>query len=184
VFASELRAQRQRLGWTQVVLGDKIGFSGSFVSDVERCERTPSLDFSRACDREMNTTGYEPETTQGGSFERLHELIRRDAYPAWFSPVIPFESKAVRIHGWELAAVPGLLGQARRRVIAIGQGAPHLSPARRITAPTVLPAPAASSCSVRHPPYSASSPSTTSRPRPDSLLALTGRRTGRPEPSS
>lgn len=100
VFAAELRAQRQAHGWTQVNLGDKIGFSGSFVSDVERCERTPSLDFARACDRQLGLPG---------SFERLHELIRRDAYPAWFYPVIPFEARAVRIHGWELGAVPGLL---------------------------------------------------------------------------
>lgn len=78
----------------------------------------------------------------------------------------------------------GFSGQAPRRAFAVGEGAPHLSPARRITAPTVLPAPAASSCSVRCPPCSASSPSTSSRPRPDSLFAVTGRRTGRPEPSS
>ena len=93
-------AQRARLGWTQVVLGEKIGFSGSFVSDVERCERSPSRDFARACDREMGLPG---------TFERLQELTRRAAYPSWFYPVIPFEASAVRIHGWELGAVPGLL---------------------------------------------------------------------------
>jgi transcriptional regulator with XRE-family HTH domain len=100
VFASELRAQRQAREWTQAALGDKIGYSASFVSDVERCERTPRLDFAQACDREMDLPG---------SFARLHDLIRRAAYPAWFYPVIPFEAKAVRIHGWELGAVPGLL---------------------------------------------------------------------------
>jgi transcriptional regulator with XRE-family HTH domain len=100
VFASELRAQRQAREWTQAVLGSKIGYSASFVSDVERCERTPRLDFAQACDREMGLPG---------SFARLHELIRRAAYPAWFNPVIPFEAKAVRIHGRELGAVPGLL---------------------------------------------------------------------------
>lgn len=99
-FAAELRAQRNRRGWTQVDLGQKIGYSGSFVSDVERFERTPALDFAKACDREMDLPG---------SFERLHELIRREAYPSWFYPVIPFEEEAVRIHGWELGAVPGLL---------------------------------------------------------------------------
>ena len=45
-FAAEVRAHRQRLGWSQVVLGEKIGYSGSFVSDVERCERQPALDFA------------------------------------------------------------------------------------------------------------------------------------------
>jgi transcriptional regulator with XRE-family HTH domain len=100
VFAAELRAQRARLGWTQVTLGEKTGYSGSFISDVERSERTPSLDLARACDREMALPG---------TFERLHELTRRDAYPSWFYPVIPLETRADRITEWELRVVPGLL---------------------------------------------------------------------------
>jgi transcriptional regulator with XRE-family HTH domain len=100
LFAAELKAQRTRLGWTQAELGDKIGFSGSFVSDVERSERTPRIDFARACDREMSLPG---------SLERMHELVRNAAYPSFFAPVIPFEREAVRIHGFELGSVPGLL---------------------------------------------------------------------------
>lgn len=100
VFANELRAQRQRAGWTQVVLGDKIGYSGSFISDIERCARTPALDFAQACDRELRLPG---------TFERMYELIRRDAYPTWFYPVITFEQRATRIHEWEMRVVPGLL---------------------------------------------------------------------------
>lgn len=38
-FAAEVRAHWNRLGWSQVALGEKIGYPGSFVSDVERCER-------------------------------------------------------------------------------------------------------------------------------------------------
>jgi transcriptional regulator with XRE-family HTH domain len=100
LFAAELKAQRTRLGWTQAELGDKIGFSGSFVSDVERSERTPRIDFARACDREMGLPG---------SLERMHELVRNAAYPSFFAPVVPFEREAVRIHGFELGSVPGLL---------------------------------------------------------------------------
>ncbi len=99
-FAAEVRAHRQRLGWSQVVLGEKIGYSGSFVSDVERCERQPALVFAQGCDREFGLPG---------SMVRLHELIQHNAYPAWFSPVIPLERKAVRIHGWQPFVVPGLL---------------------------------------------------------------------------
>jgi len=100
IFANELRAQRQRAGWTQVVLGDKIGYSGSFISDIERSARTPALDFAQACDRELRLPG---------TFERMYELIRRDAYPTWFYPVITFEQQATRIHEWEMRVVPGLL---------------------------------------------------------------------------
>lgn len=100
VFAAELKAQRARLGWTQVTLGDKTAYSGSFISDIERAERTPSLDLAQACDREMGLPG---------TFERLHELTRRAAYPSWFYPVIPLETAADRITEWELRVVPGLL---------------------------------------------------------------------------
>lgn len=100
IFAAELKAQRGQLGWTQVQLGERIGYSGSFISDVERGARWASLDFAQRCDNEMGLPG---------TLERMHELTRREAYPSWFSPVIPFEAAAVRIHGWALGAVPGLL---------------------------------------------------------------------------
>ena len=102
-FAAEVRAHRQRLGWSQVTLGEKIGYSGSFISDVERCERQPALIFAQGCDREFDLPG---------TMVRLHELIQHNAYPAWFSPVIPLERKAVRIHGWQPFVVPGAGGRA------------------------------------------------------------------------
>lgn len=104
IFAAELKAQRGRLGWTQVQLGQRIGYSGSFISDVERGTRWASLDFALRCDKEMGLPG---------TLERMHELTRREAYPSWFSPVIPFEVAAVRIHGWELGSIPGLLQTER-----------------------------------------------------------------------
>jgi transcriptional regulator with XRE-family HTH domain len=107
-FAAELKAHRTRMDWTQVELGDKIGYSGSFVSDVERCVRTPALDFAIACDREMQTPGY-VEAEASGTFERLHELIRLGSLPSWFAQVAKYEREASRIHGWELGGIPGLL---------------------------------------------------------------------------
>jgi hypothetical protein len=44
-----------------------------------------------------------------GSLERLHELVRNAAFPSFFAPVVPFERESVRIHGFELGSVPGLL---------------------------------------------------------------------------
>jgi transcriptional regulator with XRE-family HTH domain len=100
VFAAELRGWRQRLGWSQADLGEKIAFSASLVGAVETCKRSPTLDFARRCDEAIRTPG---------TFVRLHELTAREAYPAWFAPVISFEREAVRVHGWELGVVPGLL---------------------------------------------------------------------------
>jgi transcriptional regulator with XRE-family HTH domain len=71
-FAAELRAQRAARGWTQVELGKRIGYSGSFISDVERGERSPSDDFARRCDEAFEMPG---------TFVRLYEDLRKGAYP-------------------------------------------------------------------------------------------------------
>jgi transcriptional regulator with XRE-family HTH domain len=100
VFGDELRGWRQHLGWSQVECGEKIAFSASLVGAVETCKRSPTLDFARRCDEAVGTPG---------TFMRLHDLIAREAYPSWFATVINFEREAVRVHGWELGVVPGLL---------------------------------------------------------------------------
>jgi transcriptional regulator with XRE-family HTH domain len=112
-FAAELRAQRTARGWTQVELGKRIGYSGSFVSDVERGERSPSDDFAQRCDETFGLPG---------TFARLYEDLRRNAYPPFFAPVLPHEREADKIHGW-CVAVPGLLQTARyaRSVIRAGR---------------------------------------------------------------
>ncbi len=108
-FAAQLRAWRQRAGWTQVELGKKMGYSASLVSGVETLDKPPTAEFARACDAAFGTPGFDPDAGTPGTFMTLYELVAREAYPAFFAPVVPFERQAVRIHGWELGAVPGLL---------------------------------------------------------------------------
>ena len=51
--------------------------------------------------------------------------MSRESYPAFFAPVIAFEREAVRIHGWEIGAVPGLLqteDYARALLRSVRQG--------------------------------------------------------------
>lgn len=99
-FGAELRAQRGSKGWTQVELGRKIGYSGSFISDVERGDRGPSDDFAIACDRVFELPG---------TFLRHWDDLQREAFPTWFAPILTVEREATKIEGWELGAVPGLL---------------------------------------------------------------------------
>lgn len=103
-FAAELKAQRAQHGWTQAETGEKIGYSGSYVSDLERGDRMSTLPVAQACDREFGTPG---------TFVRWHEVAKRAAYPSFFAPVLAFEQEAARIHGWTLGAVPGLLQTER-----------------------------------------------------------------------
>ena len=99
-FAAELRAWRQRHGWSQADLADKLGYSGSHMSSVETMTRLPTADFAKRCDQVFGTPG---------TFERLQEDITKAAYPPWFSPFVHFESKAVRVHCWDNRCLTGLL---------------------------------------------------------------------------
>ena len=108
-FAAQLRAWRQRAGWTQVELGQQMGYSASLISGVESMDKPPTADFAGACDKAFQTPGFAEETGTSGTFMTLYELVAREAYPAFFAPVVPFEREAVRIHGWELGSIPGLL---------------------------------------------------------------------------
>jgi transcriptional regulator with XRE-family HTH domain len=122
-FAAQLRAWRERAGWTQVELGKKMGYSASLISGVETLDKPPTADFARACDMAFGTPGFAGDSGTPGTFMTLYELVAREAYPAFFAPVVPFERQAVRIHGWELGAVPGLLqtGEYARALISVSR---------------------------------------------------------------
>jgi transcriptional regulator with XRE-family HTH domain len=99
-FACELRAWRDRMGLTQEEFAAKLGYSDSLVAKVEQSIRTPTAEFAARCD---DVTGAP------GTFGRWQVRVARESYPAYFAPVLAFERDAVRIHGWGLGAVPGLL---------------------------------------------------------------------------
>jgi transcriptional regulator with XRE-family HTH domain len=52
-FAAELRAWRQRYGWSQAEVADKLGYSGSHVSSVETMTRLPVADFAPTVRRDL-----------------------------------------------------------------------------------------------------------------------------------
>jgi len=97
------------MSWTQVELGRKMGYSASLISGVGSMDKPPTADFAAACDKAFQTPGFSEEPGMPGTFMTFYELVAREAYPAFFAPVVPFEREAVRIHGWELGSIPGLL---------------------------------------------------------------------------
>lgn len=117
-FADQLRAWRQRHGWSQVELAEKLLCSDSLVSGVETKNKTPTLDFATRLDEVFNLPG---------TFVAMHELISREAWPSYFAPVIDFESRAVRIHEWELRVIPGLLQTENFARSVISAGKPRLN---------------------------------------------------------
>jgi transcriptional regulator with XRE-family HTH domain len=99
-FAGELKAWRERMELTQQAFAEKLGYSAALVAAVEQCKRSPTVDFATRCDE---------VTGAPGTFVRWQAQVARESYPAFFAPVLAFEREAVRIHGWELGAIPGLL---------------------------------------------------------------------------
>ena len=71
---AELRAHRTRRGWTQVELGAKIGYSGCYVSDVERGDKGATDDFAKRCDSK-------DAFDLPGMFLRLWEDLQRESFP-------------------------------------------------------------------------------------------------------
>jgi transcriptional regulator with XRE-family HTH domain len=102
-YADELKAWRALLKVTQQEFAVRIGHSLALVAAVEQCVRAPTPTFARACDA---------ATGAPGTFERWQVQVIQESYPAFFAPVVEFERSAVRIHGWDLGAVPGLLQTA------------------------------------------------------------------------
>jgi transcriptional regulator with XRE-family HTH domain len=99
-YAGELKAWREKLGVTQPQFADQIGYSAALVAAIEQSRRSPTPAFAKACD---GATGAP------GTFERWQTQVTAESFPAFFAPVVEFEQNAVRIHGWELGAIPGLL---------------------------------------------------------------------------
>jgi transcriptional regulator with XRE-family HTH domain len=122
-FASQLRAWRAHMGWTQVETGEKLGYSASLVSGVETMDKNPTADFARACDKGFSTPGFDEDSDAPGTFMTLQKLVAREAWPSYFAPVIDLEKSAVRIHEWDMRVVPGLLQTEdyARSVISAGK---------------------------------------------------------------
>lgn len=117
-FARQLRAWRTKKGWSQVELGDKIGYSDALISGIENGHKTPTADFAARCDDVFDTPG---------TFTELQELIAREAWPSFYAPALEFEVRAVRIHGWSPIVVPGLLQTEDYARCVISAGQPFLS---------------------------------------------------------
>jgi len=67
-FARQLKAWRAKKAWSQVELGDKIGYSDALISGIENSRKTATADFAGRCDDAFDTPG---------TFAELQELIAR-----------------------------------------------------------------------------------------------------------
>ncbi len=106
VFGSMLRFYRTRAGLSQEQVGALIHFSADQVGKVENGLRTPTQEFTAACDglTELKTDG-----ALGELRERLSGYFKQRAYPGWFAHWPQTEAQATVLRTFQLVAVPGLL---------------------------------------------------------------------------
>ena len=141
-FASQLRAWRQQMGWTQVEAADKLGYSASLVSGIETMDKTPTADFAQHCDTIFQTPG---------TFATMRDLVAREVWPSYFAPVIELEATAIRIHEWEMRVVPACC-RPRTTPGRSSARAGRRTPARPSTARSALASSARPSSAREHPP--------------------------------
>ena len=81
-FADELRAWREKQGWTQEDAAREFCMSLSNYRKIEGCQRKPQRDLALLADEKFEC----PKT-----FERRYEEVLAEPYPDWFGPRIVYE---------------------------------------------------------------------------------------------
>ncbi len=101
-----LRFYRTQAEMTQDQLGASAYCSDDLVGKVENGERSPTREFTTACDAV-------PELKTGGALtelrEQLREHLKHRVYPRWFDRWPDAEEQATALRWYEPLLVPGLL---------------------------------------------------------------------------
>ncbi|TLS47325.1 helix-turn-helix domain-containing protein [Streptomyces montanus] len=102
----QVKLLRERAGFTQKELGDRLGYSEDLVSSLERGRRTPQAEFLVAADELLGAGGLLKATIEDIEKAKAKARVR---HPAWFKDYARLESSAVEINFYSTLAPPGLL---------------------------------------------------------------------------
>lgn len=95
-----MRSLREKRGWTQEELGERLKYSGKHVSAIETGRKSPTRRFARSIDVALGT---------GDAFEREAREIRQGSLLEGFPEYVSCEGRAAEIRLYEVGVVPGLL---------------------------------------------------------------------------
>ncbi|MFF7634737.1 helix-turn-helix domain-containing protein [Kitasatospora sp. NPDC008050] len=98
-FGLELRRSRRARQWSQVELGKRMGYTGAFVSYLERAKRAPTREVAVKADEVFET---------GQKFYELWRKYTRAALLEGFPEFADAEAKCRRLRTVGLIIVPGL----------------------------------------------------------------------------
>ncbi|WP_230536003.1 helix-turn-helix transcriptional regulator [Streptomyces albidoflavus] len=99
-FGQRFRELRDGRGWTQDMLGERMGCSGTHISAIETGRRPPTLRFAARADRALGT---------GDVLQRLSRSVRYTALLEGFPEYVAQEARAAEIRLYEVGVIPGIL---------------------------------------------------------------------------
>ncbi|MFI1828455.1 Scr1 family TA system antitoxin-like transcriptional regulator [Streptomyces sp. NPDC020412] len=103
-FGAQLRSSRETQGWIQDQLAERMGYSGTHVSAVETCRKSPTEKFAQRADAALGT---------GATFQVMWQAIRKVVLLEGFPEYLQEEVRATRLRTFELGVVPGVFQTPR-----------------------------------------------------------------------
>ncbi|MGP3952626.1 helix-turn-helix domain-containing protein [Streptomyces sp. 7N604] len=105
-IGKQVKLLRERAGWTQKELGDRLGYGEDQISSLERGRRTPQPEFLEAADELLGAGGLLKAQKEDVVRAKARARVR---HPAWFRDYARLEADAVELHHYSNQIVPGLL---------------------------------------------------------------------------
>lgn len=104
-IGKQVKLLRERAGWTQKELGDRLGYGEEQISSVERGRRTPQPEFLDAADELLEAGGLLRIAKEDVNRAKAKARVK---HPAWFRDYARLEEEAVELSFFSTLSIPGL----------------------------------------------------------------------------
>ena len=102
-YGARMRRLREKRGWRQEELAERLAYSSQHISAVETARKSPTLPFARKLDRVLDVADTDE------SFEREWREMRHGSLLEGFPEYVGYEGRAVEIRLFNIGIIPGLL---------------------------------------------------------------------------
>lgn len=104
LIGAKVRKHRQRVGWTQRELGDRVHVVHNRIAQIELATDPPTRDLCLALDVALEAGGDITDL-----WDHMAREMAREAFPDWVRKYMFLESKATKMYKYTAHIVPGLL---------------------------------------------------------------------------
>jgi transcriptional regulator with XRE-family HTH domain len=122
LLGKKVRKHRERLGWTQREVGDRLNYSHNRIAQVELGTDPPTWDMCVALDAVLGANGELTEL-----WEHMVRERAREDFPDYVQKFMLLEAKANKMYKYVVQYVPGLLQTEAYARAALTAGLPRAS---------------------------------------------------------